>query len=47
VPVNGNNEGIGLANVRKRLNLLYPSKHELKIFDTGDVFEVKLTLDLS
>jgi len=46
-PVNGNNEGIGLANVRKRLNLLYPLKHELTISDTGDVFEVKLTLELS
>lgn len=46
-PVNKNTEGIGLANVRKRLNLLYPSKHELQISDTGDVFEVKLTLDLS
>jgi LytS/YehU family sensor histidine kinase len=46
-PVNGNMEGIGLANVRKRLNLLYPSKHELIISDTGDVFEVRLTLDLS
>jgi Putative regulator of cell autolysis len=45
-PVNGNNEGIGLANVRKRLNLLYPSKHELKISDTSDVFEVELTLEL-
>lgn len=45
--VNGNSEGIGLANVRKRLNLLYPSKHELKISDTGDVFEVELTLELS
>ena len=46
-PVNGNNERIGLANVRKRLNLLYPSKHELIISDTGDVFEVRLILDLS
>ena len=46
-PVNGNNEGIGLANVRKRLNLLYPSKHELKISETSDVFEVRLTLELS
>jgi LytS/YehU family sensor histidine kinase len=45
--VNGNNEGIGLANVRKRLNLLYPSKHELKISDTGDVFEGRLALELS
>jgi two-component system, LytTR family, sensor kinase len=45
--VNGHNEGIGLANVRKRLNLLYPTKHELKISNTGDVFEVELILDLS
>ncbi len=44
---NGNNEGIGLANVRKRLNLLYPSKHVLEISDPGDVFEVMLTLELS
>jgi sensor histidine kinase YesM len=43
----GNNEGIGLKNVRKRLNLLYPSKHELKISETGNVFEVELTLELS
>jgi len=45
-PDGGNKEGIGLANVRKRLDLLYPSKHELKISDTGDVFEVRLTLEL-
>jgi two-component system LytT family sensor kinase len=45
--VSGDNEGIGLKNVRKRLNLLYPSKHELKISETGDVFEVELTLELS
>jgi len=45
-PDGGNKEGIGLANVRKRLNLLYPSKHELKISDTGEVFEVMLTLEL-
>jgi LytS/YehU family sensor histidine kinase len=43
----GKMEGIGLANVRKRLNLLYPSSHELKISDTGEVFEVELTLKLS
>jgi sensor histidine kinase YesM len=47
-PINGtNNEGIGLSNVRKRLNLLYPLKHTLKISDSDDVFDVKLTLDLS
>jgi LytS/YehU family sensor histidine kinase len=46
-PVKGSKEGIGLANVRKRLNLLYPSKHELIISDKGDVFEVKLFLELT
>ncbi|MCX6246377.1 MAG: sensor histidine kinase [Bacteroidetes bacterium] len=45
-PSSGPNEGIGLANVRKRLNLLYPLKHELKISDTGDVFKVDLTVEL-
>ena len=45
-PVNGNQEGIGLTNVRKRLNLLYPRKHILEISDTGDVFEVMLKLEL-
>ncbi len=47
LPSEGNKEGIGLTNVRKRLNLLYPSKHQLIISDTGDVFEVKLTLALT
>jgi len=46
-PAGVNTEGIGLANVRKRLNLLYPAKHELTISDSGDVYEVKLMLDLS
>jgi len=42
-----NKEGIGLTNVRKRLNLLYPLKHEIKIYEIDDTFEVILTLDLS
>jgi two-component system LytT family sensor kinase len=46
VPVNGNSEGIGLANVRKRLNLLYPSRHKLNISDKGETFEVELILEL-
>lgn len=36
--------GIGLENVRKRLNLLFPEKHELKIVETESVFRVKLSI---
>ncbi|PKV75962.1 histidine kinase [Pontibacter ramchanderi] len=38
--------GIGLANVRQRLNLLYPERHELIIRDTPEEFFVHLTLQL-
>ncbi|MDZ7693914.1 MAG: histidine kinase [Balneolaceae bacterium] len=38
--------GIGLDNVRRRLNLLYPGKHILEIEDEEGTFIAKLTLDL-
>ncbi len=38
--------GIGLSNIRRRLELLYPESHELNITDNGDKFNVRLTLDL-
>lgn len=38
--------GVGLANVRKRLNLIYPGKHELKMEQDATSFEVELTIDL-
>jgi len=41
------NSGIGLKNVRRRLDLLYPGRHELKIQSDGVSFEVYLDLDLS
>lgn len=37
--------GIGLENIRKRLNLLYPDQHELKIENRGNWFSVKLMID--
>ncbi|HEY9048533.1 MAG TPA: histidine kinase [Ohtaekwangia sp.] len=40
-------EGIGLINVRKRLALLYPGKHELKVFSEPGVFVVSLKLELN
>jgi LytS/YehU family sensor histidine kinase len=36
--------GIGLKNVQTRLNILYPSRHELKIVDETDKYTVILTL---
>jgi len=38
--------GIGIQNVKKRLNLLYPGKHELMIDNEEDVFIVNLKMEL-
>lgn len=38
--------GIGLKNVKKRLNLLYPNKHDLSVKDTENEFNVSLQLEL-
>lgn len=37
--------GIGLENVKKRLSLLFPEKHELTITRTESVYEVILKID--
>lgn len=39
--------GIGLTNVKRRLELLYPAKHMLEINSTSEVFEVMLHLNLN
>ena len=39
--------GIGLNNVKQRLQLLYPSKHELLIRENSREFFVHLTLQLN
>lgn len=39
-----NSEGIGLQNVTRRLELLYPECHELEILHVKDQFKVSLTL---
>ncbi len=38
--------GIGIENVKKRLTLLYPSKHTLTIESLEDTFKVNLKIDL-
>jgi LytS/YehU family sensor histidine kinase len=39
--------GTGINNVKKRLELLYPGKHELEITDEPEVFVVNLKLQLT
>jgi sensor histidine kinase YesM len=39
--------GIGMANVRKRLDLLYPGKHELVVSDEDEMYIVNLKLSLA
>jgi LytS/YehU family sensor histidine kinase len=38
--------GVGLANVKKRLNLLYDNNYTLNIKDETDVYSVELTIPL-
>ncbi|WP_245893548.1 sensor histidine kinase [Polaribacter butkevichii] len=39
------NGGIGLENIKKRLEMLYPKKHQLEIIDKKDVFKVSLKIE--
>ncbi len=39
--------GLGLENVRRRLKLLYPNGHVLKIDDKEEHYEVQLSIDLA
>lgn len=41
-----NESGIGLSNVKKRLDLLYTGNYNLEIIERDNEFTVKLTLDL-
>ncbi len=38
--------GVGLENVRRRLDLMYPGRHMLALTDLPDVYKVSLTVDL-
>lgn len=39
-------KGVGIDNIKKRLELLYPGKYELKLMDEGAFFVVALVLEL-
>ena len=39
-------QGIGLENVKKRLQMIYPDQHELSIEETDQLYEVNLSLQL-
>lgn len=45
-PEHKHSNGIGLQNVQKRLELLYPDKHNLKINETDETYSVYLILQL-
>lgn len=38
--------GVGLKNVRRRLELEYPERYDLSIRDTEELYEIKLTLKI-
>ena len=42
-----NDKGIGIENVRKRLNMLYAGKHKLEIKHEADFYKLYLKVDLS
>lgn len=44
--VTKNKKGIGLVNVKKRLELLYPKKHFLKIESTNDTYTIHMQVTL-
>ena len=41
-----NPQGIGLQNVRRQLELLYPNRHEFRVSNTPDSFTAELRIDL-
>lgn len=41
-----NDGGIGLINVKRRLELLYPQKHTLEIFEDKDWYKINLKIEI-
>lgn len=44
--MNGDSSGVGLDNVKRRLQLLYPGKHRLLITKGDDQYKIELKIDL-
>jgi two-component system, LytTR family, sensor kinase len=44
--MNNSNSGLGIQNIKNRLNLLYPNSHTLKIEESENLFSVELLLKL-
>ncbi|MEO7047230.1 MAG: histidine kinase, partial [Ferruginibacter sp.] len=42
-----NHGGMGLSNVKKRLHLVYPGRHNLQIKDRESVFTIDLKMQLN
>jgi sensor histidine kinase YesM len=45
--MNGNVGGIGLKNVKRRLELMYPNHYELDIQNDGKIFRTILEIKLN
>ena len=41
-----NESGIGLKNLKRRLELAYPKKHTLLLSELGDIYKAQLTIRL-
>ncbi|MBS1522095.1 MAG: histidine kinase [Bacteroidetes bacterium] len=44
--MNGDSSGVGLDNVKRRLELLYPGKHQLQIVKADNQYKVELNINL-
>lgn len=43
-PLKSKHGGIGLVNIKKRLELYYPGKNQLEITETNDIYRVNLSI---